>query len=64
MCLCRCVDTCTDGVEAAADASDGSQGQMNEAVLVVVVVTGDWKGGWGVEGEKSQFPLGMPLMKQ
>ena len=57
MCLCRCVDTCIDGVECAADASDGSQGQLNEAVLVVVVVTGDWKGGWGVEGEKKPVSL-------
>lgn len=57
MCLCRCVDTCIDGVECAADASDGSQGQLNEAVLVVMVVTGDWKGGWGVEGEKKPVSL-------
>lgn len=64
MCLCRCVDTCTDGVECAADASDGSQGQSNKAGLVIMAVTGDWVGGWGVEGGKSQFPLGMPLMKQ
>lgn len=64
MCLCRCVDTCTDGVECAADASDGSQGQSNKAGLVIMAVTGDWVEGWGVEGGKSQFPLGMPLMKQ
>ena len=63
-CLCPRVDTRTDGVECAADASDGSQGQSNKAGLVVMVVTGDWEGGWGVEGGKSQFPLGMRLMKQ